>query len=179
MTKNNLSWIRRLRLLRGMKQEHLAELIGVSQPTLSRLERGALKPTVEQLSRLQTQLIRPDPAAERALARLVRHSVLAVHLIDDKTHQLLEASQPRWREWRIDPSEALGLSLLNYATAEIEAIENTLLDMGWFADASSALEFRTGANADADIPIFSSTVRWERFILSDGRAVRLVTTLSE
>lgn len=162
-----------------MKQEHLAELLGISQPTLSRLERGTLKPTARQLSLLQNELVRPDPAAERGLARLVHHSGLLMHLIDDHTHQLLEASQSRWREWRMNPSEALGKSLLDYASAEIKAIEGTLFDIGWFTDVGATLEFVTSANADLNIPIAPGAVRWERLHLADGRAVRLVTTLSE
>lgn len=171
------AWIRRLRILRGMKQEHLAELLEVSQPTLSRLERGLLQPTGQQIGKLEHHLLRPNQSADRILARLVNSSTSRVHLIDDRTHHPLAASPSRWREWQLEPPEALGKSLLVYASPEIEAAERSLNSIGWFDDVVAEMEFATGANCDREVPISAGTVRWERLLLADGRAVRLTTSL--
>ena len=84
------------RRARGMKQAHAAELLGVSQPTVSRMERGDLEPS----GRLRERLLdlvsaRLDPARDAALRRLVEGASGPVHLVCDLTHRLLAASAPR------------------------------------------------------------------------------------
>lgn len=171
------AWIRRLRTIRGMKQEHLAELLDISQPTLSRLERGLLPPAGQQIGKLEQHLLRPSQSADTILARLINSSTSRVHLIDDRTHHLLAASPARWSEWQLDPPEALGKSLLLHASPEIEAAERSLNSIGWFDDVVAEMEFATGANCDPEVPISAGMVRWERLLLADGRAVRLTTSL--
>lgn len=90
--------IRRMRLLRSMKQEHLAELLGVNQATVSRWERDQLALSSEQAVKLERIFAAPRHAAvDAALKRLVEDSVRPVHLICDRTHRLLSASRPRQR----------------------------------------------------------------------------------
>ena len=60
--------VARLRLLRGLTQEQLADLVGTKQPSIARLESGATTPTVTFLrkvaaalgSRLEVRLIPDD-----------------------------------------------------------------------------------------------------------------------
>lgn len=52
--------IRRMRLLRSMKQEHLAELLGVNQATVSRWERDQLALSSEQAVKLNGFSLRLD-----------------------------------------------------------------------------------------------------------------------
>ena len=171
--------LRRLRQLRGMKQSHLAELMRVNQATVSRWERGVLKPSPAQVAALQRLLVTvADPAQDAALKRLVESSTLKVHLICDRTHRLLAASLPRRAKWRLDLSDLLGRTLLVYATPEILSAEAALDDSGWHEGEVSSVTVSTGANSNPVLPILPGQMLWERIMLSDGRAGRLVTTLT-
>ncbi len=172
--------LRHLRRLAGMKQSHLADLMGVTQSTVSRWESGSLSLTVEQARALQAIFAaRPDPAQDAALKRLVETSMSPVHLICDRTHRLLAASPARAADWRASIDDYLGRSLLVYASDEILAAEARLKDMGWYDGELGSLAFDTGANDDPDIPIRPGPMLWERVRLSDGSAGRLVTSFCE
>jgi transcriptional regulator with XRE-family HTH domain len=190
--------LRRLRRLVGMKQSHLAELMGVSQGTVSRWERGLLALSAEQeaaarrrlsgISELRPQgvlansaefqSLAPDPAQDAALKRLVASSTGKVHLICDRTHRLLAASPSRQAEWRLDLAELLGRSLIFYASPEILAAESTLDERGWHEGRLASLAVDTGPNADPILPIPPGRMLWERILLADGSAGRLVTTIA-
>ncbi|QND12693.1 helix-turn-helix transcriptional regulator [Rhizobium leguminosarum bv. trifolii] len=170
--------IRRMRLLRSMKQEHLAELLGVNQATVSRWERNQLALSAEQAAKLERIFSSPQHAVvDAALKQLVEDSVRPVHLICDRTHRLLAASRPRQTEWRAPLGAFLGRSLFSYASAEIAAAEQSLEERGWHEGRLSSVTFDTGANGNALLPIATGRVTWERIMLSDGSAGRLVTTI--
>lgn len=169
--------LRHLRRLAGMKQSHLADLMGVTQPTISRWENGSLPLTVEQARALQAIFAaRPDPAQDAALKRLIETSTSPVHLVCDRTHRLLAASPARAADWRVDLADYLGRSMLVYASEEILAAEARLKDLGWHDGLVGSLAFDTGANGDPDIPIRPGPMLWERVRLSDGSAGRLATS---
>jgi transcriptional regulator with XRE-family HTH domain len=168
--------LRRLRQLRGMKQSHLAELLGVTQSTVSRWERGDLEMSAAQRLAVQRLLeARPDPAQDAALKRLVETSMQKVHLVCDRTHRLLAVSPSRLADWRRPVAELLGTSMLVYATPEILAAEASLDAQGWYEDRRGSLRIATGTNAE--LPIRPGTALWERIPLADGGAGRLVTAL--
>ncbi|MGO7972735.1 multiprotein-bridging factor 1 family protein [Rhizobium ruizarguesonis] len=169
--------IRRRRLLRSMKQEHLAELLGVNQATVSRWERDQLALSGEQAAKLERIFASQYAAVDTALKRLVEDSVRPVHLICDRTHRLLSASRPRQAEWRAPLGAFLGRSLFSYASAEIAAAEQSLEERGWHEGRLSSLTLDTGANGNALLPIAAGRVTWERIMLSDGSTGRLVTTI--
>ncbi len=172
--------IRRMRLLRSMKQQHLAELLGVNQATVSRWERDQLALSPEQAVRLERIFAAPHHAvADAALKRLVEDCLRPVHLICDSTHRLLSASRPRQSEWRAPIGAFLGRSLFPYASAEIAAAEQSLEACGWHDGRLMSLTFDTGANGNARLPIAAGRVIWERIMFSDGSAGRLVTTVTE
>ena len=169
--------LRRWRRLRGVKQSHAAELLGVTQATLSRWERGR-HPIPDSANRKLADLLAAplDSAADAALRRLVESSALAVHLICDLSHRLLAASPSRLATWRTDASELRGRSLWRYATDEIRAAEGQLGELGWYDDGTAELSFWTGANDSAVVPIDPGILVWERLPLSDGTLARLVTS---
>src|SRR5215475_582987 len=104
--------LRRWRRLRGVKQSHAAELLGVTQATLSRWERGYHRipePAIARLSRLLSAPL--DSSADAGLRRLVESSALPVHLICDLSHRLLTASPARIASWAVDLAELQGRSL--------------------------------------------------------------------
>ena len=171
--------LRRWRRLRGVKQSHAAELLGVTQATLSRWERGHHR-LPEAAERKLAQLLRAplDSAGDAGLRRLVEGSALSVHLICDLSHRLLAASAPRVINWAADLAEMRGRSLWRFATEEIRAAESRLGELGWYDDGTTELRFWTGANRDPLVPIEPSLLVWERLTLSDGTLARLVTTVA-
>jgi transcriptional regulator with XRE-family HTH domain len=171
--------LRRWRHLRGVKQSHAAELLFVTQPTVSRWERGHHRPTEEEAQRLSHLLEAPlDSAGDAALRRLVESSLLSVHLICDLTHRLLAASQPRFSSWHCAAEELRGASLWRFATDEIRTAESGLADRGWYDEAAPSLTFWTGPNYSKVVAIEPGSLIWERIQLSDGTLARLVTSLS-
>ncbi len=168
--------LRRMRRLRGLKQGHLADLLGVSQATVSRWETAGQAPSPQTRAALDRLMATPA-TADAALKRLVEASSLAVHLVCDLSHVLLAASPGRTARWRRAPSELIGRSMWAFASPEIQAMEARLPELGWRDASPPALAFRTGANDDAEVPIVPGLTLWERILLEDGREARLVTTL--
>ncbi|MFK1565509.1 helix-turn-helix domain-containing protein [Pseudomonas aeruginosa] len=171
--------LRRWRLLHRVKQTHAAELLGVAQSTISRWESGTQALLVEERARLERLLgARLEAAADQALARLVEANPQPVHLICDLTHRLLACSPTRAAQFGVPLGELLDRSLWPYCSEEILRQEATLEELSWRELlAPPALEFASGANTSAIVPIRRSRCRWTRMTLSDGRAVRLVETL--
>lgn len=170
--------LRRLRLLRGVKQGDLAARLGVNQTTVSRWERGLLPMTPQQVAAIRAMLGVPDPALDRVLRGLVESSSRALHLICDRTHRLLAVSPAREAAWRVSFRELAGRPMIGFASPEILLAEAALPDHGWGAGGADSLVLETGANQDGDVPIRPGRVLWERLLLSDGAPVRLVTTLA-
>src|SRR5688500_6188059 len=112
--------LRRHRRLNGIKQAHLAELLGVSQGTVSRWESGTHQPEPALRARIARVIAaRTDSHGDAALKRLVAASRADVHHVCDATHRLLAASATRAASWRGGARDRLGLSLWPYATPEI------------------------------------------------------------
>lgn len=168
------------RLLNRIKQLHAAQMFGVCQSTISRWESGVQDAEPEQRARIEALLkARLSSAADHALARLVSCSSQPAHLVCDLTHRLLACSSSRAAEFSVPVSELLGVSLWPFATEAIASQEQRLAGIGWRDNlASPALEFATGTNDSALIPIQHSLCRWTRFTLSDGSTARLVETLA-
>jgi len=170
--------LKRTRLLAGMKQSHVAELLGVTQSTVSRWEAGLIVPEPEQARALRDLFARrPAPESDAALKRLVESSSASVHLICDTTHRLLATSPSRSRRWRGGVAEYLGRPLIFYASPLILKAEESISEMGWFEGETTFLRFETDANTDPDLPIEAGVMLWERMPLSDGSMGRLVTSL--
>lgn len=171
--------LRRWRLLHRVKQAHAAQMFSVTQSTISRWESGVQamdRAAHQQLERLLAA--RLDSAADRVLARLVAESPRPVHLICDLTHRLLACSPSRAAEFASPLGDLLGQSLWRFATPEILSTEAALDESGWReALVPPALEFVTGSNDSALVPIRQSLCRWTRIPLSNGSAARLVETL--
>jgi len=171
--------LKRMRVLRGMKQTVVAERLGVTQATVSRWERGTHHPSPAQIPAVMALLAEPGAVAyDAALKRLVESSMRPVHLICDATHRLLAVSPARQADWGIPASALTGQSLWTFASREIAAAEARLETLGWRDAAVPAIAFNTGANASAVVPIAPSVVLWERLHLDGGAAVRLVSTLA-
>jgi transcriptional regulator with XRE-family HTH domain len=56
MNNNIGNNIRRIRLIKNIKQEYLAKKIGISRNTLSAIENGSKSPTIFELNQIALQL---------------------------------------------------------------------------------------------------------------------------
>ena len=167
--------LRHWRVLRQIKQSHAAEILGVSQATISRWESGTLAPFAHQERRLRILMsARSDSAADHELARLVAGAREPMHLVCDLTHRLLAASSAREREWGVTARELLGVSLWRYATDEIREAERALPECGWFLPVPPTVVVSTSANRSRAVRIPACRFQWIRFPLSDGTHARLV-----
>ena len=165
------------RALRRMKQGHAAELLGVSQATVSRWESGHQVPTPPEREALRALMAaRLDGAADHALGRLVRGSARQAHLVCDLTHRLLAASPARERRWKVSASELIGTSMWRFHTEAIARAEAALPALGWYGETPPEVEVLTGANESREVPIRRGRCRWTRLRLSDGSYARLVET---
>lgn len=170
--------LRRFRRLHGIKQNHLAEMLGVSQGSVSRWESGAHEPEPAALARLDHLVAsRCDGRGDAALKRLITTSPLRLHLICDATHRLLAASPARAASWRTDVGAYLGSSLWRFASQEIITQEGRLADRGWFDQLHQNHRFHTNANDSDVIVITAGPMEWENIALADGRIGRLTTAL--
>ena len=171
--------MRRLRRIRGIKQDALAALAGVTQTTVSRWEHGVIEPRPDLAQRLLTVLGGSAGTwGDGPLRRLVETSPLPVHLVMDADHRLLAASPLREQEWRQRSGSLGGQSLWPFATEAIRAAEAGLDETGWWSDAiPQAVELRTGEGR-AGLPIRDGLMLWERLYLADATPVRLCTTIA-
>lgn len=170
--------LRRFRRLNGIKQGHAAELLGVSQGSVSRWESGAHEPEARHRDRVVEMIAAlANNDADAALRRLVSSSTLAVHLVCDATHRLLAASPSRTASWGTRADDFLGQTLWPFASPEIVAAEASLRDRGWFERPCQRVRFRTGANGSDVVAVQPSLMQWETMPLSDGRTGRLTTTI--
>lgn len=166
------------RQLNRVKQSHAAEIIGISQTTVSRIENGEHVPIGRELETIRNLVAaRLTDAGDRALAQLVSTSTTALHMVCDDSHRLLALSPGRRRQVRGDSRDLIGHSLWPCASPEIVRLENELEDLGWFEPAPDPVIRRTSAHHGPMLDIVESSFRATRLRLSDGSYARLVETL--
>ena len=168
--------LRQWRRTSDIKQSRLADILGVTQATVSRWESGAQSPAPLQHELIHQMMTRKrNFRLDHAIKRLVMHSSQRVHLIEDRSHRLLCLSRPRENEWQRDSTPLLGTSLWRFATPEIASAEKSLHDLGWHEDQTDHLTFENSRRDGDPLRIVDTYILWERFFLSDGTAVRLTT----
>lgn len=85
--------LRQWRAIRRHKQTYVAELLKVSQATVSRWENGYVLPDSDERKAIEQLLAtRLDNQGDRQLARLIESSTLSLHLVCDLTHRFLVCS---------------------------------------------------------------------------------------
>lgn len=173
--------LRRWRREQDIKQDALAQMLGVTQATVSRWERDQQVPAPHILNILIALMTGSgrQAALDTALKRLVRTSRDCVHVIEDKSHRLLVTSKARQAEWQRAETDLLGVSLWQFATEEIAAAEAALSDLGWWEDEIDCLAFPIRGREGPPLRVAPQHVLWERIRLSDGRHIRLTTSIGE
>lgn len=171
--------LRTWRLLNRVKQSHAAELLSISQPTVSRIEKGLLQPSPTERAAIRELLVAQlTSAADRELVRLVNASSSSVHVVCDLTHRLIAASPRRCREFRVPLSDLLGRSLWKFATEELEQLEHRLPELGWFDGDAPAIEVCTRGRDYSEVVVPHGEYKYMRFRLANGSHVRLIETTS-
>jgi transcriptional regulator with XRE-family HTH domain len=171
--------LRRFRRLNGVKQSHIAEMLDVTQATVSRWESGAHEPEPDHRDRILSMIAaRAGNDADAALKRLIETSILPVHLVCDATHRLLAASPLRTAMWGQKADAFLGQSLWRFASPEIVEAEESLATRGWYERPFQRLRFSTGHNGSDLVPVLPSVMQWESIPLADGLIGRITTTLA-
>jgi transcriptional regulator with XRE-family HTH domain len=172
--------LRRFRRLNGIKQGYFAELLAVSQGSVSRWESGTHEPDPAHREKISAFIAAHTANdADAALKRLVETSSQAVHLVCDATHRLLAVSPARAASWDGDARSYIGTSLWRFASREIILAEDGLGGAGWFDRPFQTLRFRTGRNHSTKMPVFPGQICWETIPLSGGRTGRLTTTVDD
>ncbi|PLR24877.1 transcriptional regulator [Caulobacter zeae] len=170
--------LRRFRRLNAVKQGAVAQMLAVSQGTVSRWESGEHEPDEVHRERIAALIAaRAGEGSDAAIRRLVETSSQAVHLVCDATHRLLAASPSRLASWQVDASDYLGDSLWRFASPEIAQAEAGLARSGWFERPYQQVRFETGGNGSPEIPVVPGLLQWETIPLADGRVGRLTTTI--
>jgi transcriptional regulator with XRE-family HTH domain len=170
--------LRLVRGLRGMKQAHAAELLGVTQSSVSRIERGELKPTGILRNRLLDLVsARIHPARDAALRRLIegsgypRPSCLRYHYHPSAA-------------CRFEPTRTR-MATCRRRIARPAAVE--ICERGDPIGRGALAGPRLGRArwcARADVRNWRprpapAVLVWERILLSDGSPARLVTSTAE
>ncbi|WP_306146712.1 MULTISPECIES: helix-turn-helix domain-containing protein [unclassified Roseibium] len=167
--------LRRWRVLNRVKQQALADELGVSQSKISRWESGASEPDGLDRSKVERLLLaRPNSAADRALVELVSSNSAPVHLVCDLSHRLLAVSPARARDWHTGVQELMDRPLWPYASEGIQTAEHSLGAKGWFEPHAPDIVFSTERADFPEMTIPESRIRITRLALSDGRFARLV-----
>jgi transcriptional regulator with XRE-family HTH domain len=170
------------RTVRGIKQTHLAQIIQVSQSTVSKWESGTAMPNANQYSQIVELLgAQPGAIADTWLARLIETSHERIHAICDITHRLLVASPARYQEWGSDRSEMFRRPLLDDAPDDIVEAERRLVQRSLSSPLDEPLLVRTAgqpAGGHRRYCVKAGLLLWERLQLADGTWVRLVTNIS-
>ncbi len=169
--------LRRLRRACGFKQAYVAQLAGVDQATVSRWERGDIKPDNLHAHAI-LRALSPKQSNDATLRRLVESSSLTVHLIRDVDHILLAASPGRIAEWNVPSRKLIGKSVWGAASPAIYAAEANLELLGWWKHTQPApVEIELEQYDSGFLPIIPGKMLWERVWLSDGSPARLCTLL--
>lgn len=172
--------LRRYRLLRGLKQAALAELLLVSQATISKWEKGDQVPSTErQVQFLNLLAAKPQWLNDTWLKRLVEGSSHRVHVICDLTHRLLVASPSRFEEWGCSPNDMFGEPLLHDAPSDIIDAEAMLGNMDMRRNFLRPMVVETTGLTSGRYRVDAGHLLWEKIQIQDGSWVRLVTSLGQ
>lgn len=167
--------LRRWRLLNRVKQETVAEQIGVAQATVSRWESLSVEPGAREAGKLLALIAaRPTAASDRALLDLVRGAPKPMHLICDLSHRLLAASKAREQQWRVSQSDLLNVSLWRFSTPGIQAGEAGLTAAGWYEPFAEDVIVSTDLADFPELTIPTGDIRYTRIAFADGAFGRLV-----
>ena len=179
LTRFSPGFLKQLRVSANVKQTHLAEIMRVSQSTVSKWETGATAPTKGQYFAILSFLSGPVSSVRDSwLTRLVASSKDPIHLICDQSHTLFAASETRVDEWKRSMAEVSRVPLCIDLPEDILSAEKQYQRNFKGLTASVSFVVRTEGRSEGLYAIKPALMLWERLQLTDGRVVRLVSNTS-
>lgn len=123
--------IRRFRRLRAIKQNALAEQLGVDQATVSRWESGRQVPDLGMQRRLRALMRGAEPRDEVLLKHWI-DTALGYTMLTDAERVILAASPSFCVLHEMAPTEVIGMSAVPIFTEELERLWWLAVEHGFF-----------------------------------------------
>jgi transcriptional regulator with XRE-family HTH domain len=133
MAKPTIDWpalLREFRKVRGLKQEAAAELLGVSQPTVSRWERGLVAPTAALRNRLFKALRRERAPLDTLSWLATFRRLVSPAAVSTKSKVLQAVTAPFAKRIGVPANAIEGLSIAEVFGGEILDVVQRTRDEG-------------------------------------------------
>lgn len=123
--------IRQMRESLGLTQQGFADMLEVSQATVSRWEAGRVAPDTAMRKRIHDLVRKRGGLADGPLLSLIRHMPTPAALLD-MDMRFLAISEVSARLHGVTPSEAIGMDYRPYFTDDLEEAYETAMSCGFF-----------------------------------------------
>lgn len=166
--------MRRWRRLGRIKQAAAAELLGVSQATVSRWENGITAPDPEERRRLRALILRQTLRGDRFLRHVVERAPGLVAAVD-RNSVVLAGSAAFGRVNRRSQAELVGFDFRPLVRGPLVEALKRIEDAGFYeGEVASVRVVLPVRNADGD-EIFTDSL-WTPYRLEDGTIARLIAS---
>lgn len=164
--------LRRYRIMNGMTQADFADLIGVSQATLSRWENGSQAPDIKMRRKVHDLIFRKQPKQDHMINNFVRFS-LQKRALTNQDYVFLAVSPQMARVIGSTPDELVGYSHQDGMSEEAKRFIPRLIDAGFFRGQVAIGQFAARVHALSG-ETFCAIEQVFPFFLSDGSVVAMI-----
>lgn len=164
--------LRRYRILNGLTQADFADLIGVSQATLSRWENGSQAPDIKMRRKVHDLIFRKQPKQDHMINNFVRFSRRKRALINHD-YVFLAVSTPLARAIGSTPDRLVGSSHRDRMSDEAKPFIETMTNAGFFRGSIAFGQYAVRIDAENGEP-FCAIEQVFPFFLSDGSVVAMI-----
>lgn len=151
--------IRQMRDSLGLTQQGFADMLDVSQATVSRWEAGRVAPDAAMRKRIHDLVRRQGGLADGPLLSMIRHTPSPAALLD-MDMRLLAISNVTAELNGITPNEAVGIDYRPFFTDDLEEVYETALSRGFFLGEGLGLRLVCKTRGLRDGLIFHTIATW-------------------